>query len=179
MADVQAPLIHYRSITADSGRWDDFVFRPGDVVISTPPKSGTTWTQMLCALLIFDGPDFPAPLDEVSPWLDMCNRLLAEVTAVLAAQTHRRVIKTHTPLDGLPLHPDVTYLVVGRDPRDVAISSEHHMANLDLARFLELRAAAVGTADMAELPQGPAPSADPVERFRTFVADETPGDIMN
>ena len=29
-------------------------FRPGDIVISTPPKCGTTWTQMLCALLIFD-----------------------------------------------------------------------------------------------------------------------------
>jgi hypothetical protein len=52
-------------------------------VISTPPKSGTTCTQMLCALLIFDGPTFPAPL--------------AEVTAALAAQTHRRFIKTHTP----------------------------------------------------------------------------------
>src|SRR5687768_14172365 len=94
MADVQVPRARYRSITADSARWDGFVFRPGDVVISTPPKSGTTWTQMLCALLIFDGPAFPAPLDEVSPWLDMRLRTLAEVTAALAAQTHRRFIKT-------------------------------------------------------------------------------------
>jgi aryl sulfotransferase len=142
-------------------------------VISTPPKSGTTWTQMLCALLIFDGPAFPAPLEDVSPWLDMCNRPLAEVTGALAAKTHRRVIKTHTPLDGLPLHADVTYLVVGRDPRDVAISFEHHAANLDFAHFLELRATAVGNADLAELPERRVPSADPVERFRTFVADET------
>ena len=130
---------------------------------------------MLCALLIFDGPTFPAPLDEVSPWLDMCTRPLAEVTAALAAQTHRRFIKTHTPLDGLPLHPDATYLVVGRDPRDVAISWEHHAANMDFARFLELRAAAVGNADLAELPERRVPSEDPVERFRSFVADETPG----
>ena len=137
--------MRYRSLIADSARWDGFAFRPGDIVISTPPKCGTTWTQMLCALLIFDGPDFPAPLDEVSPWLDMCTRPLAEVTAALAAQTHRRFIKTHTPLDGLPLHADVTYLVVGRDPRDVAISCEHHAANMDFAHFLELRAAAVGT----------------------------------
>ena len=175
MADPQAPRTRYRSIVADSGRWDGFAFRPGDVVISTPPKCGTTWTQMLCALLIFDGPAFPAPLDEVSPWLDMCTRPLAEVTAALAAQTHRRFIKTHTPLDGLPLHADVTYLVVGRDPRDVAISFEHHAANLDFARFLELRAAAVGNEDLAELPERRVPSEDPVERFRTFVADETPG----
>ncbi len=171
----QAPRTRYRSIIADSGRWDGFAFRPGDVVISTPSKCGTTWMQMLCALLIFDGPEFPAPLDEVSPWLDMCTRPLAEVTAALAAQTHRRFIKTHTPLDGLPLHADVTYLVVGRDPRDVAISLEHHVANMDFERFLELRAAAVGNEDLAELPERRVPSEDPVERFRTFVADETPG----
>ena len=178
MADSQAPRTRYRSIVADSARWDGFVFRPGDIIISTPPKCGTTWTQMLCALLIFDGPAFPALLDQMSPWLDMSIRPLAEVTAALAAQTHRRFIKTHTPLDGLPLHADVTYLVVGRDPRDVAISSEHHAANLDFERFMELRAAAVGTADLAELPPGGVPSEDPVERFRTFVADETPGEIM-
>ena len=109
----------------------------------------------------------------------MSNRPLAEVTAELAAQTHRRVIKTHTPLDGLPLHADVTYLVVGRDPRDVAISYEHHAANMDFARFLELRAAAVGNEDLAELPERRVPSEDPVERFRTFVADETPGDAAD
>jgi hypothetical protein len=173
--DPRAPRPRYRSIVADSGRWDGFAFRPGDVVISTPPKCGTTWTQMLCALLIFEGPAFPAPLDEVSPWLDMCDRPLAEVTAALAAQTHRRFIKTHTPLDGLPRRADATYLVVGRDPRDVAISMEHHAANMDFARFLELRAAAVGNEDLAELPARPVPSADPAERFRSFVADETPG----
>src|SRR5215208_7222068 len=143
MADLQTPRTRYRTIIADSGRWDGFAFRPGDVVISTPPKCGTTWTQMLCALLIFDGPDFPAPLADLSPWLDMCTRPLAEVTAALAVQNHRRFIKTHTPLDGIPLRADVTYLVVGRDPRDVAISLEHHHANVDKERFLELRAAAV------------------------------------
>jgi hypothetical protein len=173
MADSNAPRTRYRSIVADSGRWDGFAFRPGDVVISTPPKCGTTWTQMLCALLIFDGPIFPAPLGDLSPWLDMCNRPLAEVTAELAAQTHRRFIKTHTPLDGLPLHADVTYLVVGRDPRDVMISYEHHAANMDFEHFLELRAAAVGNEDLAVLPERRLPSEDPAERFRIFISGET------
>src|SRR5215207_500890 len=173
MVDAQAPRTRYRSILDDSARWDGFGFRPGDIVISTPPKSGTTWTQMLCALVIFGGPEFPAPFDELSPWLDMCDCPLAEVTADLAAQTHRRFIKTHTPLDGLPLHPDVTYLVVGRDPRDVMISWEHHAANMDFERFLEIRAVAVGNEDLAELPERRVPSEDPVERFQAFVTDET------
>ena len=46
---------------------------------------------------------------------------------------------------------------------------------MDFARFLELRAAAVGNEDLAELPQRRVPSEDPVERFRTFVTDETHG----
>jgi hypothetical protein len=175
MTDAHAPRPRYRSIVADSARWDGFAIRPGDIVISTPSKCGTTWTQMLCALLIFGGPTFPAPLEKMSPWLDMCTRPLAEVTTDLAAQTHRRFIKTHTPLDGLPLHPDVTYLVVGRDPRDVAISFEHHVANVDFEHFLQLRAAAIGNADLAEFPEDPAPSEDPAERFRIFVTDDAPG----
>jgi hypothetical protein len=78
--------VHYRSLIADSARWDGFEFRPSDIVISTPPKSGTTWTQMLCALLIFDGPDFPAPLGARSPWLDQSIRALDDLRAVYAAQ---------------------------------------------------------------------------------------------
>lgn len=151
------------------------MLRPGDIVISTPPKSGTTLMQMLCALLIFDGPDFPAPLEQVSPWLDMSIRPVTEVFASLAAQTHRRVIKTHTPLDGLPLHDEVTYLVVGRDPRDVAISWEHHAANMDFELFLKLRSAAIGNADLADLPQRTLPSPDPVERFQRFITEDMQG----
>ncbi|MCD6057164.1 MAG: glycolipid sulfotransferase, partial [Thermomicrobiales bacterium] len=104
-------------------------------------------------------------------------RPLAEVTAAYSAQTHRRFIKTHTPLDGLPMHPDVTYLVVGRDPRDVAISMEHHAANMDFEHFLALRAAAIGNDDLAALPERRVPSDDPAERFRTFLTEESPGAV--
>jgi aryl sulfotransferase len=69
----------YRSLVDDSARWEGFEFRPGDIVVSTPKKCGTTWTQMLCALLLFDGPAFPEPLERLSPWLDMCNRPIDEV----------------------------------------------------------------------------------------------------
>lgn len=164
----------YRSLVFDSARWDSFEFRPDDIVISTPPKCGTTWTQMLCALLLFDTTEFDRPLARISPWLDMQTRPLASVTADLEAQTHRRFIKTHTPLDGLPQEKTVTYLCVGRDPRDVAMSWAHHWTNMDLDAFLTLRADAVGLEDLADLgPPPPPPSSDPREWFWEWALDDT------
>ncbi len=161
--------VHYRSLIMDNARWDGFAFRPSDIVISTPPKCGTTWTQMLCAMLIFDGPIFPAPLSELTPWMDQTIRPLDEVRAIYEAQRHRRFIKTHTPLDGLSVREDVTYVVVGRDPRDVLISMEHHLSNMDLERVLALRDQAVGNGDLHTLPPRPEISDDASERFRFFM----------
>jgi hypothetical protein len=39
-------LVRYRSWVYDSARWRHVRLRPGDIVISTPPKCGTTWTHM-------------------------------------------------------------------------------------------------------------------------------------
>ncbi|HSG88780.1 MAG TPA: sulfotransferase domain-containing protein [Pseudomonadales bacterium] len=168
--------VRHRTLVFDNLRWEGFEFRPGDIVISTPPKCGTTWTQMLCALLIFDGPEFPGTLDDLSPWLDMNTRSKDEVHALLAAQTHRRFIKTHTPLDGLPMDPRVTYLIVGRDPRDVSVSFEHHMANMDFDKFLATRALAVGNDDLADFAPPAPPIDDPTERMRAFIERE--GDLV-
>src|SRR6201992_2355574 len=64
------PDARYRIGHQDTSRWDGFVFHPGDIVISTRSRSGTTWMQVICALLIFQTPDFPAPLAELSPWME-------------------------------------------------------------------------------------------------------------
>lgn len=135
---VTVEPIRYRSSAEDSGRWVGFPFRDGDVVISTRSKHGTTWMQMICALLVFRTPDLPAPLSELSPWLDWLGAPRDEVVARLEAQEHRRFIKTHTPLDGLPLDPRATFVVVGRHPLDAAVSLYHQGANLDRARIAEL-----------------------------------------
>jgi aryl sulfotransferase len=127
--------IRYRTAREDSARWDGFEFRPGDIVISARSRSGTTWMQMICALLIFQDPEPPAPLSELSPWLDWQTTPRAEVIAALHAQRHRRFVKTHTPLDGLPSDPSVTYVVVARHPLDAAVSLYHHYANLDVRRL--------------------------------------------
>jgi aryl sulfotransferase len=45
------------------------------------------------------------------------------------AQTHRRFIKTHLPVDALVFSPKAKYLYIGRDGRDVVWSMYNHHAN--------------------------------------------------
>ncbi|GHJ05518.1 MULTISPECIES: sulfotransferase domain-containing protein [Streptomyces] len=126
---TQAPR-RYKSPQQDSARWDDFPLREGDIVVSSPAKAGTTWVQMICALLVFQTPELPKPLSALSPWLDQLFTPQDQMYALLAEQEHRRVIKTHVPLDGLPLDPRVSYLVVNRHPLDRALSMYHQVANV-------------------------------------------------
>lgn len=58
--------------------------------------------------------------------------------ARLSAQRHRRFIKTHTPLDGIPLDHRATYIVVFRDPLDMAVSLYHQGDNIDRERLRQL-----------------------------------------
>jgi len=176
MGAEMAELKQYRTFVSNNARWDGFEFRDDDIVISTPAKCGTTWTQMLCALLIFDTPDLPAPLTRLSPWLDLQTNAVGEILDLLDRQEHRRFIKTHTPLDGLPQDPRVTYVCVGRDPRDVQKSWQGHLANIDTAVLVNARAAAVGLDDLkddhasfADLP------TDPKDLFWAW-ADGSSGD---
>src|SRR5215211_2925042 len=122
---VACAQIRYQPPGEDSGRWLGFHFRAGDIVISTPRKSGTTWMQMICALLIFQTPDLPDPLWRLSPWLDSPAAPPERVYAQLDAQRHRRFIKTHTPLSGIPSDPRVTYIVTARHPLDAFVSLYH------------------------------------------------------
>jgi aryl sulfotransferase len=130
--------VRYLSADEDSARWAGFPFRAGDIVISTRSKTGTTWVQMICALLIFQQPQLEAPVGSYSPWLDWLIRPKEEVFAQLQAQPHRRFIKTHTPLDGIPLDPRATYLVVGRHPLDAAVSLYYQGQNINRARQRQL-----------------------------------------
>ncbi|MCP2341524.1 sulfotransferase domain-containing protein [Actinomadura rupiterrae] len=173
--------VRYQTSFTDSARWDGLVFRPGDIVISTPAKCGTTWLQMICALEIFQTAAFDRPLDQISPWLDVLLRPLPEVLADLEAQTHRRFIKTHTPLDGLPFDERVTYLCASRDPRDVAVSLDSHAGNTDRAVSLALREDAVGTAVLNELLAGAPspPSGTARERFWAWVNPAAPGKAVS
>jgi aryl sulfotransferase len=135
---VEDVPFHYTSPDEDSSRWIGFPFRSGDIVISARSKTGTTWVQMICALLIFQTPNLPDSLSNLSPWLDWLIMPRADVYAQLAGQGHRRFIKTHTPLDGLPIDPRATYIVTGRHPLDMAVSLYHQSGNLNRERIGQL-----------------------------------------
>jgi hypothetical protein len=160
----------YRSWMSNNLRWDRLKLREGDVVISAPPKCGITWAQRLVSLLVFDGPDLPGPLSMVSPWLDLTIQPIEEIVAALDAQDHRRFIKTHTPLDGLVLDDRVTYIGVGRDPRDAAVSMLFGEANMDQNRMRVLHDAAVPPHERFAHP-GPdlARAPSPLNAFRGWM----------
>jgi len=119
----------YQNHHFDSTRWDYFECRPDDVVIATSYKAGTTWTQSIVAHLLFPDGELPGPLGEISPWLDLRIVPLEVVLNGLKQQTHRRFVKTHLPLDGLPYDERMKYVYVSRDGRDVFMSLWNHYSN--------------------------------------------------
>jgi aryl sulfotransferase len=121
---------HYVGKITDPTRWDSFKPRIGDIVISTPPKSGTTWLQGILAMMISGDPGIDADITHNAPWFDINTRDIAEVIGRLEAQNHQRQIKTHTPLDGIPIWPDLRYVSVYRHPIDVHFSFRKHLANM-------------------------------------------------
>lgn len=112
----------------DSTIWNDFTFRDDDIIVATYGKSGTTWTQQILGQLLFNG-DPDVAVAELSPWLDLRVPPKEVKLPLVEAQTHRRFIKTHLPVDALRFSPKAKYIYVGRDGRDVVWSLYNHHAN--------------------------------------------------
>lgn len=114
--------------------WNDFKFRDDDIVISTYGKAGTTWTQQIVGQLIFNGAE-DVPVNELSPWLDLRVPPPEIKLPLIEAQTHRRFVKTHLPVDALVYSPKAKYIYIGRDGRDVLWSMYNHHANANDAFY--------------------------------------------
>ncbi len=112
----------------DSTIWNDLKFRDDDIVIATYAKSGTTWMQQIVAQLMFDG-DPDISVAEMSPWVDLRVPPKEVKLPLLEAQTHRRFMKTHLPVDAIRFCPKARYLYIGRDGRDVVWSMYNHHVN--------------------------------------------------
>jgi hypothetical protein len=127
--------------------------------------------QNIVGMLLLDRTDLGAPISSLSPWLDMLIRTDDEVFGLLERQRHRRFIKTHTPLDGLPRLPSVTYITLIRHPLDVAMSDLDHADNERFDRLVELRTAVVGS----EAPSGGAlddAPEEPAAYLRWFIDND-------
>lgn len=113
----------YRNHHLDSSRWDHFTPRDGDIVVATSFRSGTTWMQMIVRHLLFEDTEKLLPVMSLSPWIDSAFMMpLKDMIESLEAQEHRRAVKSHLPLDGIPFFSQLKYIVVGRDARDVFMS---------------------------------------------------------
>ncbi|HXC52439.1 MAG TPA: sulfotransferase domain-containing protein [Candidatus Limnocylindrales bacterium] len=118
----------YRCHHLDSTRWDHIIPRPDDIIITTSLKAGTTWTQRIVSLLVFQSVELPATLHFCSPWVD-CRFIggTAEMQQLCEGVQHRRFFKSHLPFDALPYWADTKYIYVGRDTRDVFMSTWNHV----------------------------------------------------
>jgi aryl sulfotransferase len=112
----------------DSTIWNDFYFRDDDIIITTYAKSGTTWTQQIVAQMHHGG-DPALAVAEFSPWLDLRVPPKEIKLPTVEAQTQRRILKTHLPIDALVFSPKAKYLYIGRDGRDVLWSMYNHHVN--------------------------------------------------
>jgi len=161
-----------RTPVMDSSRWDTFAPRPDDVVIATYPKCGTTWTQRIIDLLVFQDPA-PRPITDTSVWLDArFFAPLEEDLATLEAQSHRRFIKTHLPFDALPIYDAVKYIHVARDGRDAFMSWHNHVRGFTPKAKMAIGAVIMGDPLLAPMLAGgppPEPPEDPQVFFQSWI----------
>lgn len=165
---VSKPTKEIRRWTTDSRRWTNYTPRDGDIVIATAPKCGTTWTQQIASLLVFQSPE-ARDIQTASPWIDFRLPPIDGVIASIDAQPHRRFLKSHLPFDAIPIYDDVKYIHVARDGRDAFMSWHNHSNNYS-ATARQMQSAA-GEAD--ELIARPLPAAHPSphDHFQVWIDD--------
>lgn len=120
----------YAGMITNTAYWDRLELRPDDIIVSTPPKSGTTWTLSIINMLLAREVTTDAGSASASPWMDCglrdCDALVERASSI----QRRRAIKSHTPLDGVPFSNELTYIVVYRHPIDVHFSMRSHAENM-------------------------------------------------
>lgn len=131
-----APTRVVRDYLSNSLVWRDFVaqggFVEGDIVVADPFKAGTTWTQRIVQQILQNGDEKDGGLSDTSPWLDSSWGDHAGMLDLLRRQCeagHRRVIKSHLPADALPIAPEVHYVFVGRNGKDLGASFHNYLYN--------------------------------------------------
>ena len=149
--DAQVPQPEHGARPAGPPPWIDpslqgqVAWRDGDVVISVPPKSGTTWMMNIVHQLRSGGDDSFADVYAEVPWLELVPKPDSDRDAIISAfaampADRRRAFKSHSAPPDLPYQapgaaPDVRYLVVGRNPDEAVASFRPFLAGHSDAFF--------------------------------------------
>ncbi|ACM39858.1 MULTISPECIES: sulfotransferase domain-containing protein [Rhizobium/Agrobacterium group] len=138
----------------DASIWNDIKYRDGDIVVASYAKAGTTLVQQIIAQLIFDQDD-EVDVAAISPWIDSVYPDKKVKLDLIEAQTHRRFLKTHLPMDALIFSEKAKYIYVGRDGRDIVWSLFDHQnaARQDAQLLLDKEAGPSGRLRVATPPQ--------------------------
>ena len=158
----------YRTWVLDSRRWQHYRPRTNDIVISTYPKCGTTWMQQIVSMLVFQSAE-PRPIMKLSPWIERRTLPIETLLALIEAQTHRRFLKTHLPLDGIPFYDEVQYIHVARDGRDACMSFHNQAMG-----FTDQVLATFNTIGLEDETIGrpyPIPLVDPADHFHRWITE--------
>ena len=161
MTPVKTREVHNNHM--DSTVWNDLEFRDDDIIIATYAKAGTTWLQQIISQLIFGGSE-GLEVAQMSPWVDLRVPPKEIKLAAIGAQTHRRFLKTHLPVDALVFSPIAKYIYIARDARDVMWSMYNHHLNANDMWYDALN----NTPGLVGPPM-PKPPGSPVEYFEHWL----------
>lgn len=127
----QLSPLHDPSILAN------FKARSTDVLITTPPKAGTTWMQQILHQLRSGGDTNFASIDDVVPWLERQRqhkngqeKSWQQILQHFETLAEPRIFKTHCTAEQTPGIGTAKIILTSRDPRDCCVSFYHHIMNM-------------------------------------------------
>ncbi|CAO2639474.1 Sulfotransferase 1 family member D1 [Lemmus lemmus] len=127
LVDVQGiPL--FWSIAEQWSQVESFEARPDDLLISTYPKSGTTWISEILDLIYNNGDAEKCKRDAIYkrvPFMELIIPGLSNGIKLLKNMQSPRLVKTHLPVQLLPSSfwkNDCKMVYVARNAKDVAVS---------------------------------------------------------
>nr|DBA17279.1 TPA: hypothetical protein GDO54_002753 [Pyxicephalus adspersus] len=125
-------MVHGIPIGAESAenweRVEEFQARPDDVVISTYPKAGTTWTSEIVDMIYCGGDPEKCKRDTIYnrvPYLEFRIPNMPTGVELLEGRPSPRLLKTHLPIQLMPesfWDKKSKVIYIARNAKDVAVS---------------------------------------------------------
>lgn len=109
----------------DFGIASKMKWRDGDIIINAGAKSGTNWAMNIVYQLLSEGDGEFESLYEKVPWLEFTEypgQKTEERVQRWNEFQGRRVFKSHLPAAHLPIQPNLKYLILCREGKEVVNS---------------------------------------------------------